>query len=37
MTDLLKLNKIPDAVFCYNDLTAVGAIRCLRGIAACSR
>jgi LacI family transcriptional regulator len=30
MTDLLKLNKIPDAVFCYNDLTAVGAIRCLR-------
>jgi LacI family transcriptional regulator len=30
MSDLLKLKKIPDAVFCYNDLTAVGAIRCLR-------
>lgn len=30
MTDLLKLKKRPDAVFCYNDLTAVGAIRCLR-------
>src|SRR5664279_1551980 len=30
MTDLLKQKKRPDAVFCYNDLTAVGAIRCLR-------
>ena len=30
MTDLLKLKKRPDAVFCYNDLTAVGAVRCLR-------
>lgn len=30
MGDLLKLKKIPDAVFCYNDLTAVGAIRTLR-------
>ena len=30
MTNLLKLKKRPDAVFCYNDLTAVGAIRCLR-------
>ena len=30
MSDLLKLKKRPDAVFCYNDLTAVGAIRCLR-------
>ena len=29
MSDLLKLKKRPDAVFCYNDLTAVGAIRCL--------
>lgn len=30
MSDLLKLKRLPDAVFCYNDLTAVGAIRCLR-------
>jgi len=30
MSDLLRLRKHPDAVFCYNDLTAVGAIRCLR-------
>lgn len=30
MSDLLRLKKLPDAVFCYNDLTAVGAIRCLR-------
>jgi LacI family transcriptional regulator len=30
MSDLLRLKKRPDAVFCYNDLTAVGAIRCLR-------
>jgi LacI family transcriptional regulator len=29
MSDLLKLKERPDAVFCYNDLTAVGAIRCL--------
>lgn len=29
MSDLLKLKRPPDAVFCYNDLTAVGAIRCL--------
>jgi LacI family transcriptional regulator len=29
MRDLLKLKQRPDAVFCYNDLTAVGAIRCL--------
>jgi LacI family transcriptional regulator, galactose operon repressor len=29
MSDLLKLKRRPDAVFCYNDLTAVGAIRCL--------
>jgi len=29
MEELLKLKKRPDAVFCYNDLTAVGAIRCL--------
>ena len=27
MGDLLKLKKRPDAVFCYNDLTAVEAIR----------
>jgi LacI family transcriptional regulator len=27
MDALLKLKKRPDAVFCYNDLTAVGAIR----------
>jgi LacI family transcriptional regulator len=27
MGDLLKLKKRPDAVFCYNDLTAVGVIR----------
>jgi LacI family transcriptional regulator len=27
MGDLLKLKKRPDAVFCYNDLTAIGAIR----------
>jgi LacI family transcriptional regulator len=26
MQDLLKLEPRPDAVFCYNDLTAVGAI-----------
>jgi LacI family transcriptional regulator len=30
MSDLLKLKKRPDAVFCYNDLAAIGAIRCLR-------
>jgi LacI family transcriptional regulator len=29
MTDLLRLKRRPDAVFCYNDLTAVGAIHCL--------
>lgn len=29
MSYLLSLKKRPDAVFCYNDLTAVGAIRCL--------
>jgi LacI family transcriptional regulator len=29
MNDLLRLKRRPDAVFCYNDLTAVGAIRCL--------
>ena len=29
MCELLKLKARPDAVFCYNDLTAVGAIRCL--------
>jgi LacI family transcriptional regulator len=29
MSELLRLKKRPDAVFCYNDLTAVGAIRCL--------
>jgi LacI family transcriptional regulator len=29
MGDLLRLDEHPDAVFCYNDLTAVGAIRCL--------
>jgi LacI family transcriptional regulator len=29
MADLLRQKKRPDAVFCYNDLTAVGAIRCL--------
>ncbi len=29
MSELLKLKRRPDAVFCYNDLTAVGAIRCL--------
>lgn len=27
MSDLLKLKRLPDAVFCYNDLTAVGVIR----------
>ncbi len=30
MRELLKLKIRPNAVFCYNDLTAVGAIRCLR-------
>jgi len=30
MAELLRLRRRPDAVFCYNDLTAVGAIRCLR-------
>lgn len=30
MSGLLKLKAPPDAVFCYNDLTAVGAIRCIR-------
>ncbi len=29
MSELLNLKKRPDAVFCYNDLTAIGAIRCL--------
>jgi len=29
MRDLLQINQRPDAVFCYNDLTAVGAIHCL--------
>ena len=29
MTDLLALKKRPDAVFCYNDLTAIGAIDCI--------
>ncbi len=29
MGDLLRIKRIPDAVFCYNDLTAVGAIHCL--------
>jgi LacI family transcriptional regulator len=29
MTDLLKAANRPDAVFCYNDISAVGAIRCL--------
>ena len=29
MSDLLRLKRIPDAVFCYNDLTAIGAIHCL--------
>lgn len=29
MSDLLRLKGRPDAVFCYNDLTAVGAIHCL--------
>jgi LacI family transcriptional regulator len=29
MNALLNLKVCPDAVFCYNDLTAVGAIRCL--------
>jgi LacI family transcriptional regulator len=29
MQELLQLKRPPDAVFCYNDLTAVGAIRCL--------
>ncbi len=29
MTGLLKADERPDAVFCYNDLSAVGAIRCL--------
>ena len=26
MQELLKLEPRPDAVFCYNDLTAIGAI-----------
>ena len=29
MTELLRAKERPDAVFCYNDLSAVGAIRCL--------
>jgi LacI family transcriptional regulator len=29
MEQLLALKKRPDAVFCYNDLTAVGAIGCI--------
>ena len=29
MKALLKLRKRPDAVFCYNDLTAIGAIKCV--------
>jgi LacI family transcriptional regulator len=29
MNDLLRLKMRPDAVFCYNDITAVGAIHCL--------
>ena len=31
MTRLLKLKKRPDAIFCYNDLSAVGAIKCILG------
>ena len=30
MQDLLKLRKRPDAVFCYNDLTAIGAMQAAR-------
>lgn len=29
MNTLLALRELPTAVFCYNDMTAVGAIRCL--------
>jgi LacI family transcriptional regulator len=29
MRDLLKAKQLPDAIFCYNDLTAVGVIHCL--------
>ena len=29
MSDLLRMEERPDAVFCYNDLSAVGVIRCL--------
>jgi len=29
MDDLLRLRRRPDAVFCYNDITAVGAIHCI--------
>ena len=31
MGELLKLNPLPDAVFCYNDLTAIGAIEATLG------
>jgi LacI family transcriptional regulator len=30
MQELLKLNARPDAVFCYNDLTAIGAMEAVR-------
>jgi LacI family transcriptional regulator len=29
MLDLLQLNPVPDAVFCYNDLVAIGAIKAI--------
>jgi LacI family transcriptional regulator len=31
MNQLLKLPNRPDAVFCYNDLTAIGAMEAARG------
>jgi DNA-binding LacI/PurR family transcriptional regulator len=32
MTSLLDMTDLPTAVFCYNDMTAIGAMRAIRGL-----
>jgi DNA-binding LacI/PurR family transcriptional regulator len=32
MAALLALRELPTAVFCYNDMTAIGALRCLHSV-----